>query len=83
MFNQAQKIRETYELGGNQILLQGGLHPRLRLSWYEELLREMRRRFPQLNIHGFSPPELHHFTKVEKLPPLGSMLPKPGTSSRT
>lgn len=63
-----QKLAETVELGGDQILLQGGLHPTLKLEWYEELLRDMRRNFPQINIHGFSPPEIHHFSKVSKLP---------------
>jgi len=63
-----EKIRETVELGGNQILMQGGLHPTLTLEWYEELLQNIRREFPSINIHGFSPPELHHFTKVNKLP---------------
>jgi cyclic dehypoxanthinyl futalosine synthase len=63
-----QKIRETVELGGDQILMQGGLHPTLPLEWYEELLADIKRHFPQVNIHGFSPPEIHHFTKVAKLP---------------
>lgn len=62
------KVRETVELGGNQILMQGGLHPSFTLDWYEELLRDIRSNFPTINIHGFSPPELHHFTKVNKLP---------------
>jgi len=62
------KIRETVELGGNQILMQGGLHPNFKLEWYEELLRDIKRNYPDVNIHGFSPPELHHFTKVNKLP---------------
>jgi cyclic dehypoxanthinyl futalosine synthase len=61
------KVRETVELGGNQILMQGGLHPSFTLDWYEELLRDIRSNFPSINIHGFSPPELHHFTKVNKL----------------
>ena len=63
-----QKIQETVELGGDQILMQGGLHPSFTLEWYEELLQDIKRRFPQVNVHGFSPPELHHFTKVNKLP---------------
>jgi cyclic dehypoxanthinyl futalosine synthase len=63
-----QKIAETIELGGDQILMQGGLHPDFKLEWYEELLRDIKSRFPQLNIHGFSPPEIYHFTKVSKLP---------------
>lgn len=63
-----QKIQETLELGGDQILMQGGLHPQFKLEWYEELLRDIKERFPTLNIHGFSPPEIYHFTKVSKLP---------------
>jgi len=63
-----KKIEETVELGGDQILLQGGLHPKLPLEWYEDTLRTLRQHFPQVNIHGFSPPEIHHFTKISKLP---------------
>ncbi|HEY2759717.1 MAG TPA: cyclic dehypoxanthinyl futalosine synthase [Pirellulales bacterium] len=62
------KIRETVELGGDQILMQGGLHPQFTLEWYEELLRDIKQHFPKVNIHGFSPPEIHHFTKISKLP---------------
>lgn len=61
------KVRETVELGGNQILLQGGLHPKFKLDWYEEMLRDIKRECPEINIHGFSPPELYHFTKVNNL----------------
>ncbi len=63
-----EKIEETVALGGEQILMQGGLHPDYKLGWYEELLHDIKARFPQVNIHGFSPPELHHFTKLNKLP---------------
>jgi len=63
-----EKIRETVDLGGDQILMQGGLHPDFKIEWYEELLRDIKAHFPQVNIHGFSPPEIHHFTKVSKLP---------------
>lgn len=62
------KVRETVELGGDQILIQGGLHPTLPLEWYEDMLRGLKAEFPQVNIHGFSPPEIHHFTKISKLP---------------
>ena len=62
------KIAETVALGGDQILMQGGLHPTLPLEWYEDLLRAIKQAFPQVNVHGFSPPEIHHFTKVAKLP---------------
>jgi cyclic dehypoxanthinyl futalosine synthase len=63
-----QKIQETVDLGGDQVLMQGGLHPEFKLEWYEELLHDIKTRFPQVNIHGFSPPEIYHFTKVSKLP---------------
>lgn len=63
-----QKIEETVALGGDQILMQGGLHPDFKLEWYEELLGDIKTRFPRVNVHGFSPPEIHHFTKVCKLP---------------
>lgn len=62
------KIEETVELGGDQILLQGGLHPKLPMEWYEDMLRSVKQRFPKLNIHGFSPPEIYHFTKIAKQP---------------
>jgi cyclic dehypoxanthinyl futalosine synthase len=63
-----EKIRETVALGGDQILMQGGLHPHLKLEWYEELLRDLKAHFPRVNIHGFSAPEIHHFTKVSQRP---------------
>jgi cyclic dehypoxanthinyl futalosine synthase len=63
-----KKVSETVALGGDQILMQGGLHPDFDLAWYEELLQDIKRDYPQVNVHGFSPPELHHFTKVNKLP---------------
>jgi cyclic dehypoxanthinyl futalosine synthase len=62
------KIEETVALGGDQILMQGGLHPTLTLEWYEELLRDIKSHFPAVNVHGFSPPEIHHFTKISKRP---------------
>ena len=49
-----RKIEETIALGGNQILLQGGMHPELKIDWYEALLRDIKRHFPQINVHGFS-----------------------------
>ena len=63
-----KKIEDTVALGGDQILLQGGLHPKLPLEWYEDMLRTIKQHFPQVNVHGFSPPEIHHFTKISKLP---------------
>src|SRR5262245_25689459 len=63
-----QKIEETVALGGDQIHMQGGLHPNLKLEWYEELLRDLKARFAKVNLHAFSPPELWHFHKLNKLP---------------
>ncbi len=63
-----KKVEETVALGGNQILMQGGLHPKFKLDWYEELLSDIKGEFPQVNVHGFSPPEIHHFTKLNHLP---------------
>ncbi|WP_435019643.1 cyclic dehypoxanthinyl futalosine synthase [Tundrisphaera sp. TA3] len=62
------KIRETVELGGEQILMQGGLHPELPFDWYLDLLRDIKAHYPQVNIHGFSPPEIHFFSKKFKMP---------------
>jgi cyclic dehypoxanthinyl futalosine synthase len=63
-----QKVAETIALGGNQILLQGGMHPSLKLEWYEEMLRDLKANFPTVNLHAFSPPEIWHFHKINKLP---------------
>lgn len=62
----AQKITETQELGGNQLLLQGGMHPKLKLDWYEDLLRWMKSEFG-IHVHGFSAPEIHAFSRINKL----------------
>src|SRR5712664_1403602 len=59
-----KKIEETIALGGTQILMQGGHHPKLSLQWYLDLLSHIRDRFPQINIHGFSPSEFIHFREV-------------------
>ncbi|MBX3423117.1 MAG: dehypoxanthine futalosine cyclase [Pirellulaceae bacterium] len=62
-----QKVEETIALGGNQILMQGGMHPTLKLDWYTSLLSELRSRYPQVNLHAFSPPEIYQFTKINRL----------------
>src|SRR5262245_24132367 len=46
-----EKVRETVEIGGDQILMQGGLHPDYKLEWYEELLHDIKTNYPQVNIH--------------------------------
>ena len=63
-----RKIDELVAVGGNQILLQGGHHPKLGLEWYLDLLRHLRAKYPQVNIHGFSPPEFNHFAEVFRMP---------------
>jgi cyclic dehypoxanthinyl futalosine synthase len=59
-----RKIEETIALGGTQILMQGGHHPKLSLQWYLDLLSHIKEKFPQINIHGFSPSEFVHFREV-------------------
>ena len=62
------KIRETAQLGGTGILLQGGHNPSLPFGFYEDMLRQFREAFPQIHIHGFSPPEITFFSKLYKMP---------------
>ena len=62
----AEKIEETLALGGNQILLQGGLHPDLGIEFYEELFRWIKATYP-IWIHGLSPAEVKHICRVSKL----------------
>ncbi|MHC4415731.1 MAG: radical SAM protein [Planctomycetota bacterium] len=57
------KIQELVEIGGTQILMQGGMNPDLRLEWYLELLRAIKDRFPKIHVHAFSPPELVEFVR--------------------
>jgi cyclic dehypoxanthinyl futalosine synthase len=59
-----RKIEETVALGGTQILMQGGHHPKLSKQWYLDLLSHIKSKFPEVNIHGFSPSEFIHFREV-------------------
>jgi cyclic dehypoxanthinyl futalosine synthase len=59
-----RKIEETLALGGTQILMQGGHHPKLTKQWYLDLLSHIKAKFPEVNIHGFSPSEFVHFREV-------------------
>jgi cyclic dehypoxanthinyl futalosine synthase len=59
-----KKIEETIALGGNQMLMQGGHHPKLTKQWYLDLLSHVKNKFPTFNIHGFSPSEFVHFRDV-------------------
>src|SRR6266849_4216662 len=62
-----EKIEEMLELGGTGILLQGGLHPDLRIEYYENLLRSLKLRFPQVHLHCFSAPEIGCIAEVSGL----------------
>jgi cyclic dehypoxanthinyl futalosine synthase len=62
-----RKIRETYHLGGNQILLQGGHHPKLHIEYYEDLFRRLKEVFPDLWLHALSPPEIIHIVRYSRL----------------
>ena len=63
-----EKCRTVVEAGGNQILLQGGHHPKKRLDHYEAMLRGIKERWPEIWIHGFSPSEIQHFARLNRLP---------------
>jgi cyclic dehypoxanthinyl futalosine synthase len=58
-----EKIQQLVEIGGTQILMQGGMNPHLPLAWYLDLLRAIKDRFPGLHVHAFSPPELVEFVQ--------------------
>lgn len=60
------KIEETFQLGGDQLLLQGGHHPDLGLKFYVDLFRELKSLYPNLKLHALGPPEVAHITKLEK-----------------
>src|SRR6187455_1053532 len=63
-----QKLDELSAAGGVQILMQGGHHPKLSFDWYLDLLQHIRAKYPHINIHGFSPPELQHFAELFGMP---------------
>jgi len=63
-----EKIEDVLGHGGVQILLQGGHHPGLPLTWYEEMLGFIRSNFPTINVHGFSAPEIEHIAGLERMP---------------
>ena len=63
-----QKLQELTDIGGVQVLLQGGHHPKLGIDFYLNMLSHIREKFPHINVHGFSPPEFNHFAEVFKMP---------------
>jgi cyclic dehypoxanthinyl futalosine synthase len=62
-----RKIDETIELGGGQLLLQGGHNPDLPIEWYEDLFRAVKNRYPNFRLHALSPPEVIHITRLSRL----------------
>jgi cyclic dehypoxanthinyl futalosine synthase len=62
-----KKIEETLALHGTGILMQGGVHPDLPLSWYEQLLAWIRENYPAIHVHAFSPPEVKFIAKKERM----------------
>ncbi|SDZ86600.1 cyclic dehypoxanthinyl futalosine synthase [Pedobacter hartonius] len=61
------KIEETFRLGGDQLLLQGGHHPDLGLNFYADLFRKLKELYPDLKLHALGPPEIAHVAKLEKM----------------
>ena len=62
-----RKIDETIELGGGQLLLQGGHNPDLPIEWYEDLFRAVKQRYPTFRLHALSPPEVIHLSRMSRL----------------
>ena len=63
-----RKIDETIAVGGVQLLLQGGHNPDLPLTWYEDLFRAIKERYPSFKLHALSPPEVIHLSRLSQLP---------------
>ncbi len=59
------KIEETFKYGGDQLLLQGGHHPDLGLSYYTTLFKQLKELYPTLKLHSLGPPEIAHIAKLE------------------
>ncbi len=62
-----KKIEELLEIGGTQILFQGGVHPKLKIEWYEELVEWIAKRYPTITIHGFSAIEIDYIARISKI----------------
>ena len=61
------KIEELIAIGGTQILFQGGVHPKLKIEWYEELVEWIATNYPTIDIHGFSAIEIDYISKISKI----------------
>ena len=62
-----KKIEELLAIGGTQILFQGGVHPKLEIEWYEDLVEHIHKKYPQITIHGFSAIEIDYIAKRSKI----------------
>ena len=63
-----EKIEELIDKGGEQLLMQGGLHPKLGLNFYTELFSELKSLYPNIKLHALGPPEIVHIARIEKRP---------------
>jgi cyclic dehypoxanthinyl futalosine synthase len=63
-----RKIEETIAMGGTGILMQGGHHPDYKIEWYEALFQHIHQKFPKLDIHALSPPEIKHIANISRVP---------------
>ena len=61
------KIEELLAIGGTQILFQGGVHPKLKIEWYEDLVEHIHSKYPQITIHGFSAIEIDYIARISKI----------------
>jgi cyclic dehypoxanthinyl futalosine synthase len=62
-----QKIDQMIQLGGNQLLLQGGMHPRYGLKFYTDLFSELKQKYPDVKLHALGPPEVVHIARKERM----------------
>ncbi len=62
-----RKIEELLAIGGTQILFQGGVHPKLKIEWYEDLVRWISKNYPTITIHGFSAIEIDYISRISKI----------------
>lgn len=68
-----QKIEHMFELGGDQLLLQGGLHPKLDIAYYEELFTELKQRYPTLRLNALGAPEIAHIARISNISTLETL----------
>ena len=61
------KITAMLELGGNQLLIQGGMHPSYGLAFYTDLFSSLKKEFPEVRLHALGPPEIVHIARKERM----------------